>query len=51
MWQSLGDFDFSILRTYPWYVQKVALKKVDCRSLNEQQSYILNKFDKSKKSI
>ena len=26
MWQSLGDFDFSILHTYPWYLQKVALK-------------------------
>ena len=28
MWQSLGDFDFSILHTYPWYLQKVALKKL-----------------------
>ena len=27
MWQSLGDFDFFILHTYPWYLQKVALKK------------------------
>ena len=26
MWQSLGDFDLSILHTYPWYLQKVALK-------------------------
>ena len=25
MWQSLGDFDLSILHTYPWYLQKVAL--------------------------
>ena len=25
MWQSLGDFDFFILHTYPWYLQKVAL--------------------------
>ena len=25
MRQSLGDFDFSILHTYPWYLQKVAL--------------------------
>ena len=24
--QSLGDFDFSILHTHPWYLQKVALK-------------------------
>ena len=23
----LGDFDFSILHTYPWYLQKVALKE------------------------
>ena len=22
----MGDFDFSILHTYPWYLQKVALK-------------------------
>ena len=28
MWQSLGYFDFSILHTYPWYLQKVALKKL-----------------------
>ena len=28
MGQSLGDFDFSILHTYPWYLQKVALKNV-----------------------
>ena len=26
LWQSLGDFDFFILHTYPWYLQKVALK-------------------------
>ena len=25
VWQSLGDFDFFILHTYPWYLQKVAL--------------------------
>ena len=25
MWQSLGDFDFFILHTYTWYLQKVAL--------------------------
>ena len=24
--QSLGDFDFSILHTHPWYLQKVAVK-------------------------
>ena len=24
--QSLRDFDFSILHTYPWYLQKVTLK-------------------------
>ena len=28
MWQSLGYFDFSILHTYLWYLQKVALKKL-----------------------
>ena len=28
MWQSLGYLDFSILHTYPWYLQKVALKKL-----------------------
>ena len=26
MWQSLEDFDFSILHAYPWYLQEVALK-------------------------
>ena len=26
MWQSLGDFDFVILHTYTWYLQKLALK-------------------------
>ena len=29
MWQSLGDFDFSILHTYPWYLQKVALNTLN----------------------
>ena len=26
----MGDFDFFILHTYPWYLQKVALNKPTC---------------------
>ena len=32
----MGDFDLSILHTYPWYLQKVALKKQRRRQLRKR---------------
>ena len=42
MWQSLGDFDFSILHTSPWYLQKVALKKLWKETKINQDHPVIN---------
>ena len=57
MWQSLGDFDFSILHTYPWYLQKVALKPLiksqDSikKSIDEQQDATIAQLKKNQLAL
>ena len=43
MWQSLGDFDFFISHTYPWYLQKVALKDTEGFDWLESTEHAIDK--------
>ena len=39
-----GDFDFSILHTYPWYLQKVALNKRDVNLIDLKMVFFVKKI-------